>query len=1264
MFDITPDDIAQLNDSDLRELVGRLCEAELSVQGHSTAGVTWGGHQNAKDGGLDVRVELSHDVSIEGFIPRPSTGFQVKASDMPRSAILDEMCPEGTIRHAIQGLAHEEGAYIMVSSQGSLADNALQNRRNALREALINTANAVELHTDFYDRTRLATWVRSHAGVIAWVKEKVGRAHSGWHPYGPWSGVAEGIDAEYLFDDTVRLRLGAHYSERTTSVAQGIDQIREELAQPGKILRLVGLSGVGKTRLVQALFDAQIGTKPLPSSLAIYTNLSDNPDPQPTGLASDLIAKRMQAVLIIDNCPPDLHRRLSDLCCGPNSTVSVLTVEYDVRDDQPEGTHVIVLDTASSGLIEQLVGRRYPHLSQVDARTIADVSGGNARIAIALAETIEQSETIAGLTNDELFQRLFQQRRGTDHALLLAAEVCSLVYSFHGEAMTGDEAEIPRLALLAGQSPSEIYRHVSELFRRDLAQRRGVWRAVLPHAIANHLAARALENIPYEVIDEQLISRGTKRLAQSFSRRLSYLHDHPRAVAIVERWLAPNGLLGDVSALNDLGRAMFENVTPVLPEAALAALERAGNCNSDLAATVWLRHLSLLRSLAYDPALFERSTKMLVRAATQSMEEQQAKQAKESVESLFAIYLSGTHATIKQRLSVVESLLRSSEKRVEVLGLTALDAILRTGYFSAFRPFEFGARSRNFGYQPQSSEEHRLWYSSALTLIEHLALKEGLLVADLRKLLARNFSGLWTSVGLYCELETLSHQFAAAKFWREGWLACRRTLHFHRDQLTPESAARLSALEDELKPSTVCEQVHAIVLGNWDAGFDLEDTAVDSGDPSAFEALEVTARNLGAAVANDEDAFEELLPELLHGGTMIGSFGRGLAGAAADIRATWTKLVEALDCVPVEQRDVSVLKGFLAEISLRDRNLVQDILDSVFDHSSLVVFLPSLQQAVGLDEAGVARLERALTSDEVPIWRYQNLAIGCATDQLASCTLKKLLFLIAAKPEGFDVALKILYVRLRSDRSDQQPQNTDLLEVGQELLRRVTFRGRKGRSEYEIAGVVNACLADPNATHFAAELAARLKQAVMNQETSVFDNPSLLYTLLQAQPLPVLDALFAGDRRSKQIGIMMFDYNGFIEGSPADVISCEDLVNWCEGECESRYSLAASIITFACRPETNGPLVWSDQAKALLTRAPDPRSVLEALIDRFWPRSWLGSRAGQMEANAGLLDTVEEHIPATLVSFVIEEKTKLQQAIAQERQRETTKEQESNERFE
>src|SRR5438552_1979512 len=81
------------------------------------------------------------------------------------------------------------------------------------------------------------------------------------------------------------------------------------------------------------------------------------------------------------------------------STVSAITVEYDSREDEPEGTEVFRLEPSSTELIETLLTRRYPEVSEVDVRTLAAFSGGNARIAIALAGTIGKKETIAGLSD-------------------------------------------------------------------------------------------------------------------------------------------------------------------------------------------------------------------------------------------------------------------------------------------------------------------------------------------------------------------------------------------------------------------------------------------------------------------------------------------------------------------------------------------------------------------------------------------------------------------------------------------------------------------------------------------------------------------------------------------------------------------------------------------------------------------------------------------------------------------------------------------------
>jgi hypothetical protein len=185
-----------------------------------------------------------------------------------------------------------------------------------MADALKRVKGARALHLDFYDRERMASWLRDHPGLIPWVRQCIGRGIRGWQSYGAWANPAEAVDGDVL-------------------------------REPRKIVRLVGLSGVGKTRFVQALFDERIGKDSLDSSLALYTNLGDDPDPQPIGMVSDLIAGRNRAIVVVDNCPPDLHRRLSEVCRGSASTVSIIRVEYDVREDMPEETEVIRIEPSS-----------------------------------------------------------------------------------------------------------------------------------------------------------------------------------------------------------------------------------------------------------------------------------------------------------------------------------------------------------------------------------------------------------------------------------------------------------------------------------------------------------------------------------------------------------------------------------------------------------------------------------------------------------------------------------------------------------------------------------------------------------------------------------------------------------------------------------------------------------------------------------------------------------------------------------------------------
>ena len=63
--------------------------------------------------------------------------------------------------------------------------------------------------------------------------------------------------------------------------------------------------------------------------------------------------------------------------------VSVITVEYDINDDEPQDTEVFTLEPASPDLIEKLLENRYPAIAPPSRHVIAIFSEGNSRVAFA-----------------------------------------------------------------------------------------------------------------------------------------------------------------------------------------------------------------------------------------------------------------------------------------------------------------------------------------------------------------------------------------------------------------------------------------------------------------------------------------------------------------------------------------------------------------------------------------------------------------------------------------------------------------------------------------------------------------------------------------------------------------------------------------------------------------------------------------------------------------------------------------------------------------
>ena len=168
-----------------------------------------------------------------------------------------------------------------------------------------------------------------------------------------------------MLDDKCRIIAPRQAGDNTPlTAAQGIQAIRSVLRNPHGIVRLIGLSGTGKTRLVQALFDAKIGNDALDHSIVIYVDQGSDQPPTPS--ARDMIQRcavnGLRTIVVVDNCNPAMHRDLAQAISTSNNLVSLITVEYDVSDDEPEETQVFRLEPASENNIEEILQRLKPNM--------------------------------------------------------------------------------------------------------------------------------------------------------------------------------------------------------------------------------------------------------------------------------------------------------------------------------------------------------------------------------------------------------------------------------------------------------------------------------------------------------------------------------------------------------------------------------------------------------------------------------------------------------------------------------------------------------------------------------------------------------------------------------------------------------------------------------------------------------------------------------------------------------------------------------------
>ncbi len=1250
-LDVSKNQIAQLNDTDLRELIALLCKAELAKNSISRKFVSWGGDQNAADGGIDVKVDCRDEARALaiGYIPRKLTAIQVKKPDLTKGDVKKEMLnPDGSLKPAIKEILVAGGAYVIASSGADTSDSMLKSRLAGMQEAVQGEIVCAKDQLQFYDRQKIADWVRCFPSLVLWVKEKIGQPQYGWRPFGQWADSDPKCQGQYLYDSSERVEDLTGSSESHLTIVDAINRIREQLSAPKQIIRLVGLSGVGKTRFAQALFDEAVGENPLRINDVIYGDAADSLQPDSKSLAMQLAEIRTRTILIVDNCSPQEHKRLIDVCRQSRSQISILTIEYDIRENIQGETDVFRLHGLDQANLADLVKTRFPSLTRRDSYRIAEYSDRNCRIAIALANQLRKTKNTAQLQDEELFDRLFQQRHAEDHKLRAAARILAIVYSFDCD-LSDKDSELLYLAAIANSTPEELYRYSSILLERGLVQERSNWRAVLPQAIANKLANEALGLIPPTSFSV-LHSQWPTRLLTSLTRRLSYLHQSSTAKQIASSWLSKAGPIGiHLLSMDYCTKDIFQNLAAANPASALDAIERVlGSIPIEEIPKLTLKSFTkVLYHIGYSAEYFSRcvqALRMLLRS------DKIASHARDHpmncLSSSFQCINSGTTASLEERSRIVKELLESDSDSESQLGLELLSTALKTINLDTYSHDEFGTHDRSGIRRTMSATEIDQWFSCFIQICAEHATSDRPTARCARNVLAKRFTGLWARAERWELLSEIALAFHEQGGWIEGWHSILDLLGRGPDVIHVDLHGPLEDLELKLRPADLPSRILAVVLADDSRKHALGRFLLEGADaPNEWERVNLEAQDLGRAAGKNLKTVEQLWPQLFMAKTQAQYyFGLGIADSTITLSSTWQYLLSQFEGLPSDSRQTGILRGFMDGVLETHREEHHALLDRILAIPSIQHDFPFFQLHRNMDERDFNRIIKAIESEVCDVRGYKVLGWGRVHEAFSDDQIATLLEMMIPKKHGLATVIEILTMRAHGRDSAAAPYSMRLKSAALQVLRsfiKADELGGPGSSGYTIAGVALICI-------------DRIGEAELDniREQSIRMDLSLLLNLL-AEKIP--DKFLHAFGTAEHLSAISWHSSLRDERSnPFDKISSDLLIDWCQENPNER--ICVLIEATPLYHTVDGKLEWKPILQTLLELANSYERIVPELIDSLHPRSWGGSLADILIAREPLLDALINSAIPEVARLAALEEPRFRERIQSAQQRESSRE--------
>ena len=1211
-FEVTGDNIECLNERILPQLLRRLLNAEAQANDLPSHGIHVASSIHTADGGEDGRIAWRGGPEHTPFLPNRLCQFQLKAGKVSAAAAAREVVTTGgAVKSMARSVLEDGGHYIMLCAH-PYVQKEVEDRRARIRESLRSSgSNIDDDRVDFRDANQIADWANHHPSVATWVKECTQPGSIGpFRSWNHWAGRSEHDQSPWVEDGRMPFLQAS---------------LREQVTKPRGIVRVVGLSGVGKSRLVlEALgpTEQEESSGLFLSDIVMYAVQSEVGSETINRAVQNLAVSGGRAVVVVDNCDPESHQILAGMVLRSDSRLSLITIDHEIPSRTLDEATMKV-DEASNAVIEGIIGQIAPGLQSEDQRRLVRFSQGFPKIATNIAWAWFKEIPIAHATDDLLVDAFVLGRRPKDGDSLLKSITLLAAFGLVTVDNSAD-SQLNEIASLGRRLDGDDLRAaLVDLVDRGIALRRGRFAMLQPRPIAMRLAERQWKEWNAGQRANVLAGQIGPELGILAARQLTLLNTTEISQAVVGYVCRVGGPFdGLAEVLRAEHAEVLSSLAEINPEIVVDQIERLLNKLSNLLEVGGdvRRHLVVaLEKIAFHPHTFEDGARLLLRLAV-AENEHWANNATGQFKALFPMYLGNTAASGNARLCMLDEAADTTDPNQRSVAVEALIAGSQINHFHRVLGVESqGSRPALEPWYPATNGEASDYVKGCVGRLSRLALEDDQAGASARSGLGQALRFL-VRAGFIDIVETEVREVGThLGYWPQALTSLSHVLAYDAAVVGGEVIDRVKALIAELQPVSLKARIRFLITEMpWDY---LKDKESDT--EARYQRQVKAVRELTLELLTHPDILSASLPQLSCGQQrMADALGVAVA-ELADSPVEWLEpITKAVVEAPQAQRNYDLLSGFLFGLSTTHPKVIDEFKERAALSAELAPGFPQICSRLGITSSDIQMAVGALEGGLLPPYHLSRWGFGRLLEDVPP-TAVALLFdnMLDHSAEAFAVAVDLMGMYAFGATEKLEGLRPQILKLAsnvpqwtQRTGQRAQFMQMSGSHFEQIMDwMLNKGRQDPDASATALALGRALGKVEEFKDGHIIEG-LLLSKLLSDFPevvWPLIgQAIVSNKGRALLLGFMLGDAFSFgDEPTPALLSLPEDtLFAWCHAHPDHAPAFAATVLPVISSHDADVPdRSFHPVMARLLDEFGERDDVQEAVARNIHTFGWSGS---------------------------------------------------------